>query len=596
MFDRGGWLELIRSRVQSPSRLQAVASTELVGTELEEVFDRLTRLAAAVLDVPWSFVTLVDDERSFWKSAYGTGATAAEDRANPVEESFCQYVVATGDQLLIADARLDDRTKDNPSIDSMGVVAWAGSPIRSASGHIVGTFCAVTDQPRKWSSSDAALLDTLAGAAASEVQLRTALRVANETAVALSAELAIRTVIGERSQLMAALAQELSAADSADDVARIVSSTGRGVLDAKFVNIELLDAAKNHMVVIYSPTMPADVIERYTTLALDESTPSGSAVLGRRPVMAPTRADFRRQWPSVADEADTVGVVAASAWPLIRSDGTILGSVSVGWSQEIEFNSLMRVALFTLAQMCAASLERSQVGDARKGFVTALQRALLPQLPDLADLEIAARYVPPTNDLGIGGDWYDVFEISPGSVAVIVGDVCGHGIEAAATMALLRGSINALTRLKVDSIVDVFDEAERWLNGKSDFVATVAVHLIDSAAHIVEYVSAGHPPAIIVRPDGQHELLERGRRPVLGVGGERPAVGRAEFPSGSLLVAYTDGVIERRGRPLDEGISRLIDVLVSSRHLDAEAIAAAVERSVDWSPLDDVAFAIIKSS
>ena len=218
---------MIRAQVGDPTRLAAVAATNLLDSDLEEVFDRLTRLAAAVLDVPWAFVTLVDERRSFWKSCFGTGTVEVSDRQHAVEESFCQYVVATGDSLLIDDARLDERTKQNPSIESMGVIAWAGSPLLSADGHVLGTFCVVSSQPRHWSAADAGVLETLAGAAASEIQLRTALATARYAADALAAELAIRNEIGRRSELMSALALELSAAARADEVAHIVASTGR---------------------------------------------------------------------------------------------------------------------------------------------------------------------------------------------------------------------------------------------------------------------------------------------------------------------------------------------------------------------------------
>ncbi|MCU1361719.1 MAG: Serine phosphatase RsbU, regulator of sigma subunit, partial [Ilumatobacteraceae bacterium] len=182
-FDAAGWAELIRDRVSEPRRLAAVAQTGLIESGLELVFDRLTQLAGAVLGTPWAFVTLVDDRRSFWKSCFGTGAITVADRQNRVEESFCQYVVATGEALLIDDARVDLRTKSNPSIASMGVIAWAGCPVRSASGEVLGTFCVVSDEVRHWTDDDAGVLETLAAAAASEIQLRTALQGATDTAV-----------------------------------------------------------------------------------------------------------------------------------------------------------------------------------------------------------------------------------------------------------------------------------------------------------------------------------------------------------------------------------------------------------------------------
>ena len=585
---------VIRARVGDPSRLAAVTATTLLDSDFEEVFDRLTRLAGAVLDVRWAFVTLVDDKRSFWKSCFGTGAVELSDRQNAVEESFCQYVVATGDPLLIDDARLDERTKLNPSIESMGVIAWAGSPLLSADGHVLGTFCVVSSEPRRWSAADASVLETLAGAAASEIQLRTALTTARDAADALSAELAIRDEIGRRSELMSALALELSAAATADEVAHIVASTGRGVLGALFVNLDLVDPSNRHLTVIHSPSVPSTIVERYSTITLDESTAPGCAVLQRRPMIASTFAEFAAQWPTVADDAASIGLRAAGAWPMFLADGTVLGALSAGWSTDTEFGVLLRSALLTMAQMAAASLERTRIGDLRAAFVVALQHALLPTLPSPTGVDVAARYLPADNDLGLGGDWYDVFTASPSRVGVIVGDVCGHGIQAAATMALLRGTLNALVRQNHTNLTDVFANAEAWLVAEPDFVATVAVHVVDTNTDTLHYLSAGHPPSVLVRPDGSYELLEAARRPVLGISGPKMPNGRVRFPPGAILVACTDGLLERRDRTLDEGLSTVASIATEHRRGTAEDIAAALEKSINISPSDDIAFVVLK--
>jgi GAF domain-containing protein len=593
-FDRDAWHRRIREAVQDPERLDAVAATGLVGSELEPLFDRLTELAAAVLGARWSFVTLVDDERSFWKSAFGTGATEASARQNRVEESFCQYVVASGEPLLISDARLDDRTNDNESIESMGVVAWAGSPIVAAEGHVLGTFCVVDDATREWTAADSVVLETLAGAAASEIQLRTALRRSTITAERLAEQLENRDSVARRSQLMTELAQQLSAAASAADVSRVVASTGRGVLDALFVNIDLLDHSATRLTIIHSPSVPDEIVERYSTLELEESTAPGAAILRQQPVFASTWDEFVAQWPAVADDAHAIGLRSAAAWPLFRSDGTVIGALSVGWSEETVFGPLLRAALLTLAQMCSAALERGQADDVRAGFVLALQHALLPAVPSIPGLDLATEYLPANDELGFGGDWYDIFALSPTRTAIVVGDVCGHGISAAATMAVLRGSLNALTRLNADSLATVFDAVEDTFLGSDQFVATVAIHVVDTSTNDLTSVSAGHPPSVIVLPDGRSSVVDGGRRPVLGMGGPIARVDRTSLPPGAVLVAYTDGLVERRGRTIDEGISNLIDVVALARDDTAADIGSAIAVSVSHARTDDVAYVVIK--
>jgi serine phosphatase RsbU (regulator of sigma subunit) len=164
----------VPAQVFDPARLAAVRRTGLLDTGPEEAFDRLSRLAATLLGTPFAFVTVVDDTRSFWKSCIGVDSTDPAQRQNTVQESFCQYVVGSGAELVIGDARLDERTADNPSIESMGVIAWAGFPVRSPDGLVLGTFCAVDTVARQWTPHDVQVLQTLAQAAGGEIALRQA--------------------------------------------------------------------------------------------------------------------------------------------------------------------------------------------------------------------------------------------------------------------------------------------------------------------------------------------------------------------------------------------------------------------------------------
>jgi phosphoserine phosphatase RsbU/P len=176
----------VPAAVFDPARLAAVRRTGLLDTGPEEPFDRLARLAASLLGTPYAFVTVVDDARSYWKNCVGvatTGDTAdPAGRQNRVEESFCQYVIGADSDLIVTDARKDPRTWTNPSIESMGVIAWAGFPVRSPDGLVIGTFCAVDTMVRNWTPHDIEVLQTLAHAAAGEIALREAVEDANEAA------------------------------------------------------------------------------------------------------------------------------------------------------------------------------------------------------------------------------------------------------------------------------------------------------------------------------------------------------------------------------------------------------------------------------
>jgi hypothetical protein len=186
----------VPAAVFDPARLAAVGRTGLLDTGPEEQFDRLARLAATLLGTPFAFVTIVDDTRSFWKSCIGVDSTDPAARQNTVEQSFCKYVIGADTELIVPDTRADERTRDNPSIDLMGVAAWAGFPIRSPNGLVLGTFSAADTFVRDWTPHDVELLRTLSHAASGEIALREALDEANaaaeraEYAAAQAAELA----------------------------------------------------------------------------------------------------------------------------------------------------------------------------------------------------------------------------------------------------------------------------------------------------------------------------------------------------------------------------------------------------------------------
>ena len=140
--------------VSNPERLEVVARLDLIGTPPEPVFEEFARVVARLLEAPFAFVTIVDNQRSFWKAAHGVGDDV---RSTPVEESFCQYVIQSNDDLLIDDALTNPLTSGNPSIEKMGVRSWAGAPI-VIDGEVVGTFCVVDTVPRTWSDADRQIL------------------------------------------------------------------------------------------------------------------------------------------------------------------------------------------------------------------------------------------------------------------------------------------------------------------------------------------------------------------------------------------------------------------------------------------------------
>lgn len=189
-----------------------------------------------------------------------------------------------------------------------------------------------------------------------------------------------------------------------------------------------------------------------------------------------------------------------------------------------------------------------------------LQRALLPDaLVEHPELDIAARYEAGSEMLQVGGDWYDTYRWSDGRVGVLAGDVVGHGLESAAAMGRLRASLAALlphTPPDPGAVLDALDGCARGPNG-TPFV-TAACAVLDPATGRLDYSLAGHPPPLVVDPGGTARWLAGALTPPVCslTVGERPTA-RTELRPGSLLILYSDGLVERRDEPIDDGLERL---------------------------------------
>jgi PAS domain S-box-containing protein len=199
-----------------------------------------------------------------------------------------------------------------------------------------------------------------------------------------------------------------------------------------------------------------------------------------------------------------------------------------------------------------------QVYEQEHRVAELLQRSLLPQrLPDIEGVELAARYLPAGKGTEVGGDWYDALELKDGRVAVVVGDVVGHGLRAAAVMGQLRNASRAYA-LVDPAPAEVVSRLNRLVaRGGEDVMATVLYLLLDRETGEVRITNAGHPPPLVVAPGGAY-FLEGGR--ATPVGASDAAIfpeERAAIPPGSTLLLYTDGLVERRDVGLEDRLAQL---------------------------------------
>jgi PAS domain S-box-containing protein len=228
-------------------------------------------------------------------------------------------------------------------------------------------------------------------------------------------------------------------------------------------------------------------------------------------------------------------------------------------------------------------------------LVGVFQQALLPlSLPQVAGIKIAARYMPSRSDAGVGGDWYAVLPLPGDRLGLAIGDVAGHGLDAVADMAAARFSLRALALTDASAperVLERLNEVVRVFEG--DTMITALFGVLDPNSHTWTYASAGHCPALVRDADGKSVWLDAPCDPPLGVATSFRRR-TAEVPSGSTLVFYTDGLIERRTETLDDGMERLRQVCEQGPE-SPEALSTNLLDVMlrDGPPEDDIAIVVV---
>lgn len=264
------------------------------------------------------------------------------------------------------------------------------------------------------------------------------------------------------------------------------------------------------------------------------------------------------------------------------------------------YNAVVALTSFVLAAVIAEradALADLKSALAREhGITETLQRSLLPDhLPPIPGVDFASRYVPGGAGLQVGGDWFDVIELPRGCIGLTVGDVVGRGLGAAAAMGQLRTAIRAYA-VENASPAAVLEKMSRLVSQlEAGQMATLVYAVLDPESETLTYASAGHPPALLVGPDGTATYLTGGRSLPLGVTVSPRSEAVTTIEPGSTLILYTDGLVERRGHSIDEGLEALRRA-AEGTHADLDALCD--ERVLAPSMLtageDDVAVLAIK--
>jgi serine phosphatase RsbU (regulator of sigma subunit) len=376
----------------------------------------------------------------------------------------------------------------------------------------------------------------------------------------------------------------LSRLDDRELLAELLDRT-RDVLQADTAAVLLLDFASGQLIATAAAGLEEEVSQGVRI-------PVGRGFAGRiaaehRPVIL-ERVDHTTVLNPILMAK---GIHSLMGVPMVAG-GRVIGVLHVGSLTPRQFTS-GDVQLLQLAADRAAAAVQSMNASAARAAVAALQRSLVPSaLPDVAGTQMAARYVPGSG--AVGGDWYDVFTLPSGELCVTVGDVAGSGLPAAVIMGRMRSALRAYA-LETSDPAEVLGRLDRKMHHfEPDALATVLYAVIEPGLDRMHVALAGHFPPVVAYPGQPAELADIQSGVLIGLA---PAVQRpvttVPIPPGALLCFFTDGLVERPGELIDEGLDRLCRAVTAQ---PPEAACAAVMGALvgNKPARDDIALLMIR--
>ncbi|ANS70100.1 hypothetical protein SLINC_7876 [Streptomyces lincolnensis] len=348
------------------------------------------------------------------------------------------------------------------------------------------------------------------------------------------------------------LAIALTEAVTARQVSAVVMREVLPAFGGRRLAIYLLQ--DRHLYLAWESGFPQGFLTPFEGVGLDVRLPGVETLTTGRPLFFDSMQQLTDAYPGIPLDA-TEG--ARAFLPLIAS-GRPVGSCILGFDRPRSFSTEERTVLTALAGLIAHAMEKAQRYETEAALARGLQQALLPRrLPVHPRVETVGRYLPGTQGMDIGGDWYDVVEAGDG-LALVIGDVQGHGVQAAATMGQVRSVVRAfaLGDRPPDEVMSATNHL--LIDLDPGLFASCCYLRLDPATGLAQVARAGHPPPLLRHPDGRTQVLDLPGGVVLGVDPRaRYPVTELMMEPGAVLALYTDGLVEVPGGDIDDGIGAL---------------------------------------
>ncbi|MFI9274152.1 SpoIIE family protein phosphatase [Kitasatospora sp. NPDC052896] len=369
-----------------------------------------------------------------------------------------------------------------------------------------------------------------------------------------------RSVAGsERTVRMGKLTAALAEAVTSREVVRAVAEHVLPPFGADGLIVWVFESGRQH--VVDSAGYTRELLDLLDGLAVTDYPVAADVFGACAPQFIESAAEYCQRYPTLAHIPAKARKNAWAFLPMIAS-GHAIGMCLVAFTRQRSFTDEERTLLTALSGLVGQSLERARLYDVEHARAQELQSSLLPQtLPRLPAVRAAARYLPAGRGEQVGGDWYDVIPLSADRVAMVIGDVMGHGIHEAATMGQLRTTVRTLADLDIppDELLSRLNDLVGDLG--EDCYATCLYTVFDPTTRVCSFALAGHPPPVVVHPDGGVHQPDLTADPPLGAAEPPFETHQIHLPEESLLVLCTDGLVESATQFIDQGLARLRQVL-----------------------------------
>ncbi|MFG2139914.1 SpoIIE family protein phosphatase [Streptomyces sp. NPDC048650] len=372
----------------------------------------------------------------------------------------------------------------------------------------------------------------------------------------VTAEVDAERAAAERARRISALTDALAQALTTQDVVDAVAAQILPPFGANGVLVHAM--TDDRLRLVGAVGYPPDLLERL------RHQDAGALLADRAPRFLSSAAELVHRYPALAGLADADGALTWAMLPLVAS-GRHVGSCLLAFDRPQPFSNDNGGLLIALSGLVAQALERARLYDSEHNRARQLQQHLLPSLlPELPALSAAARYRPAGDHCEVGGDWYDTIPLSAERVALVIGDVMGHGLREAITMSRLRTAVSTLSTLDhppEEMLAHLNDIAGEL--GDDQYV-TCLYAVYDPTTGVCTLASAGHPPPAVVPPGGRPYFVDLEVGPPLGTAQMPYRSTQITLPEGSLLVLYTDGLVCLAGSDPGGGLAGLAGVLATA--------------------------------